>query len=67
MIEQVKTLVREHKKLLEEQSRLENQIANIHPGHYLVDGEVWEIKEARSRYDRRQLLFNHKVIQEAQT
>ena len=67
MIEQVKTLVREHKKLLEEQSRLENQIAHIHPGHYLVDGEVWEITQAMSRYDRRELVFNHKVIQEAQT
>ena len=65
MIEQVKTLVREHKKLLEAKSRLENQLLNIKLGHYLVDGEVWEVE--RQWDGRHDLVFNHKVIQEAQT
>jgi hypothetical protein len=65
MIEQVKTLVREHKKLLEAQSKLENRLSSIQPGYYLVDGEVWKVE---IDWDRRfNLVFQHKVIQEAQT
>lgn len=62
MLDELKVIVKEHKKLLEAQSRLENKLSRIRPGHYLVDGEVWEVE---LQWDgAHSLVLNHKVIQE---
>ena len=62
MLDDLKVIVKEHKKLLEAQSRLENKLSHIHPGHYLVDGEIWEVELHWDKTHR--LVLNHKVIQE---
>lgn len=73
MIEQIKKLIQEERKIKESEKRLNarknklrQSISQIKVGFYIIDGELWEVKYD-SLFNRDELVFRGKLIQEAQT
>ena len=71
MIKQIKQLIQEERKIKEAQLKLnarENKLyqrtSKIKCGHYVIDGEIWEVKYD-STFRRHELVFRGEAIQEA--
>ena len=67
LVKEKQSIVNAKQKISLREKKLHQRLLKEGKGHYIVDGELWEIKvEYFGRMDSAQLIFKGQVIQESE-